>query len=111
MALVRTKTPLRREFTGERQIDQAQDHASDAHRVLNATPFTPARGVHLKSKTLSAGKETVLMHGLGRAIVGWMITRSKRAAARVYETASDTKSLTLYMENGFVDAVVDVWVF
>lgn len=111
MALVRTKTPLRKEFTGDRQIDGAQDHAADAHRVLNATPFTPARGVLLQGKTLASGKETVLVHGLGRIPSGCFPALATKAAWRGYVTARTTTTITVFQENGFVDPIVDMWVF
>jgi len=111
VALVRTKTPLRREFTGDRQIDGAQDHAADAHRVLNATPFTPSRGVKLLAKTLASGKETVLVHGLGRIPNGCIPYNPTKAACRFYITAKTTTTITLFQENGFVDPIADFWVF
>lgn len=68
-------------------------------------------GVRLTSVQLSTGSATALAHKLGRAPLGWIVTRI-RGNANVWDTQdtnkSPDKSLIL---NSSADVIVDLWIF
>lgn len=99
------------EFTGERTTDQAQRNQHETVGALNRNPITPNIGTWVKAVSFTVGKEKLIVHGLGRPISGWLVTRAKVAAPRLYEVTSDSTTLTLFLENGFSDCTVDLWVF
>lgn len=108
---VAVNLPKRLEFTGDRTTDQAQRNTHEVVAALNRNPITPNVGAWVRDVQFTAGKEVKIAHGLGRPISGWLVLRSRTAAARLYETSSDSYSLTLFLENGFPSVTVDLWIF
>lgn len=97
------KTP-----TGNQALDGVQ---TILVRTLNPVfQMSLMGGNLLTSQTLTAGANSI-NHGLGRNLVGWIITRL-RASATIYDTqdTNSTPSMTLAL-NSSAPVVVDIYVF
>lgn len=64
------KTPARRVFTGDRQIDEVQRNGRDATRRLNDSVFDG--GELIENVAFVSGVAQSLVHGLGRRATGWI---------------------------------------
>lgn len=106
----RSKTPLRREFMGDRAGDKAQDNALMAHRTLNGTPFTPRDGVLISNVAIASGASIKVTHGLGRPITGCFPTLVTKAPWAAYVTGSDNFTATLF-QAPVGDVTANLWFF
>lgn len=74
-------------------------------RDLNTCPYLT--GAHVTDIELSAGSNSV-SHKLGRIPTGWIVTRIQTGTCTAYETARDTKAVTLSSSGS---SKVDIWFF
>ena len=70
-----------------------------------------SRGVQLTNVQLATG-DNVINHTLGRAPLGYIVTRTQDAGVTIYDTQEDNsrKNLTLQLVSSGT-ARVDLWVF
>jgi hypothetical protein len=66
-------------------------------------------GIHLKGVVLSNGTTNV-DHLLGRAPLGWIITR-QNAAAQIYEPSNASNKTKLLQLTSDAVVTIDLWVF
>lgn len=99
--------------TGDRDLMAVQQELVLMGRDLSQEPLLG--GVHLRGAqnagvALSNGT-TLVTHGLGRAPVGWFVTR-QRGSARIYDTQDGNPNPTLSLRLVSDAAVlVDLYVF
>lgn len=95
---MRTISPLavRYEQTEDRQLNQVQRNIHEWLNVLAA--YGPLWGNTL-TQTFAAGQNLSLDHGLGRQPIGWMVWDARTAAAEIYRTAWDAKTISLTSVN------------
>lgn len=94
--------------TGDAPLDNVQKNLV---RILTpVTSMSLMGGNLLTSQVLTAGANTI-NHGLGRTLVGWIITR-QRAASTIYDTqdTNTTPKMTLNL-NSSAAVTVDIYVF
>lgn len=94
--------------TPDRLLNQIQDNIGQIVNPLTAIPLNS--GNLLQNVMLISGT-TAVNHKLGRALIGWFITR-QRGAAAVYDVqdSNSTPTLTLDLVSS-AQVVVDLFVF
>lgn len=93
----------------DRESNQVQDNIQ---RVLQPVLNNPIlNGTLLKTVKLTVGANAI-NHGLGRALVGWTLTRIRAAAVSVYDTqdSNTLPNLTLNLTSNAA-VTVDIYVF
>lgn len=90
-------------------VERFQDNVDAALNLLPSIEIIQGRLV--QSLALKAGQTNVIDHKLGRAPLGWFVTRQKSNAV-IWDTQDDnrTPTLSLYL-NSSADVSVDIWVF
>tara|TARA_R100000963_G_C4565496_1_gene52523 strand:+ start:161 stop:466 length:306 start_codon:yes stop_codon:yes gene_type:complete len=96
-----------RRVTDDPVLEEIQDRLAPNMRAIESNPLN--KGVLLKNKTVDG--ETDILHGLGRAPLGWFITRQK--SYTLIKDAQDSnktpkKTLTLVSASS---VTIDLWVF
>ena len=110
--LTATRVPVTLEQTKTRQGNAIQTNAAKTAAAVNRLPRQGQ--VTIYGQTFAVGTNTVVIHGLGRPLVGWTLVRPRNWAAgagtitQCTEIASDDMTLTLGPFAGFT-ADVEVW--
>lgn len=94
--------------TPDRILGQIQDNVARVVDPLQKVPLN--QGLLLENVALLSG-DNVINHRLGRALIGWFITR-QRSSAAVYDKQdlNRTPNLNLVL-NASADVNIDLWVF
>lgn len=102
-----------KEFKKFRAIDpdvtKVQENVQEYLRQITQNPVLD--GLLLQDITLSSASVTNVNHGLGRAPIGWIVTR-QRASSIIWDSqdSNTLPSKTLQL-NCSSDVVVDLWIF
>ncbi len=109
-----TQIALVREQTGNRVTDSIQTERDRLADILNKAPFL--RGTHILRQSIPSGSTTRIVHKLGRAYVGYFITRYTNSGGGV--PATPLLDVTVAADRDrFLDVqiastnVVDIWIF
>lgn len=96
-------------ITQDRVINQLQQNLTNKINAITVNPLL--NGQLLEGQTLSSGNN-IINHGLGRALLGWFLTRVG-AAASVYDkqATNSTPNLTLVLNSSVGNLAVDIYVF
>lgn len=95
--------PARSTSPGENRARQAQHEAVSA---LQQAPLAGARR-YPDRVALTAGVDERVLHGLGRELVGWMVTRQSGPGS-AWEVSADRDVLVLQAS---LDMEVDLWLW
>lgn len=93
-----------------RSGNPAEDRARAAqHQAVSALQQAALAGArrYPDRVTLTAGIDERVLHGLGRELVGWMVTR-QNGAGSVWEVSADRDVLVLQAS---LDLEVDLWLW
>lgn len=105
-----TRLPQRHEYTGDRQVDQAQRNAHETTRAVNASPI--AKGAFVGPVTFTAGQTQQLMHGIalpgGATPRGWWPVDVITNDGTFRRTAWDDKTISIRSANA---CTALFWVF
>ena len=95
--------------TGVPQLDAVQERVEDA--LLPISLSTIVDGKLLTGHVLASGSTSVIAHGLGRKLQGWIVV-SKNAAQHVYDSQASNSAPETFLHLTAGGAVtVDLWVF
>lgn len=95
--------------TRDATINRIQKRLQDVLRPMSDCPVLDGRLI--AGQDLASGTTSIISHGLGRNIVGWIVT-GKDAAQHVYDVqaSNDHPDKFLYLTAGGT-VTVDLWVF
>ena len=95
--------------TSDPVVNRVQERLFDV--LLPVTSASIIDGKLLTDLDLASGTTSIISHGLGRDIVGWIVV-GKNAAQHVYDVQSsnDDPNKFLYLTAGGT-VTVDLWVF
>jgi len=99
---------LKREVTGDRQVNSLQANAAASTQQLREGPF--GDGNLVTGQTFAHNTATKVNTGLGRAMQGWVLVRFQNTTlgGSLVETTSDSNSVT-FLSNGASTASIWFW--
>ena len=97
---------VRETFSGD-DAERLQRNIEPVLRLFNTLPFVD--GVHIKKKTIDGA--THIQHGLGRAPLGWFVTRLRGNSTVYDEQDGNTGALKTLQLNSSSAVEIDVWIF
>ena len=96
-----------RRATDDPVLEEIQDRIAPNMRVVESNPLN--KGVLLRDKTVNG--ETDILHGLGRAPLGWFITRQKSYTLIKDDQDSNKRPEKTLRLVSASSVTIDLWVF
>lgn len=92
----------------DKNLVRLQTNVDKATRPALQVPFLD--GVLIENVSLGSSAPTNVQHGLGRAIVGWLVV-DKTSAAEVYRAPQGSLPISMLPLQASASTTVAVWVF